>query len=386
MEQQQLQELFRKYYNNEISQEERSLLMEYLSHAAPEALGDLITAEGLQLDDIHPVTSPVKAQEMLAIILQSASPAAARRGWWKYATAAAAAAAILTGIVVTTLTFKRSSHPPERVATLQTNIQPANEKATLILGNNTTVTLDTDASATLPQQGNTQVRLQQGQLHYESNGNAQQLVYNTLKTGRGNHFTIRLSDGTQVWLNSATSLEFPATFGKTERSVNISGEAYFQVVPDATRPFRVHITNKGTIEVLGTAFNIAAYKDDDKSATTLIDGAVKVSSGHSQQVLSPGQQAVISHQPDILLNTHPDLSQVLAWRNGYFKFDNTSVSSLMKEISRWYDVDIVYKGQPSEDGFTGTISRNVPLEKVLKVLDLNGVHCSINGKVITVTQ
>lgn len=209
-------------------------------------------------------------------------------------------------------------------------------------------------------------------------------LYNTIETPPGGQFHLVLSDGTGVWLNSASSIRYPTSFGKSPRTVEITGEAYFEVTKDPSRPFRA-VTSNMAVQVLGTAFNIMAYPNDETIRTTLITGAVKVSKENSVRSLTPGQQAVLpagTGQFDII---KADLREVLAWKNGEFRFNDADITSIMRQIARWYDVEIVYQGPIPQNKFFGIIPRQQNVSAILEVLELTQqVHFRIEGRRIIV--
>lgn len=196
----------------------------------------------------------------------------------------------------------------------------------------------------------------------------------TAATPKGGTYQVILSDGTHVWLNADSKLSFPSQFAGNDRTVTLSGEAYFEVAKNKTKPFIVNY-GKSAVEVLGTHFNIMAYKDELASKVTLLEGAVKVNRGAEKVLLKPGQQVEISEQEGavIELNKDVDTEQVVAWKNGYFMFANEPVESIMRKISRWYDVTVVYEDDLKDRALWGTVSRFKNVSEVLKRLELTGV-------------
>jgi ferric-dicitrate binding protein FerR (iron transport regulator) len=192
-----------------------------------------------------------------------------------------------------------------------------------------------------------------------------------------------LPDGSRVWLNAASSIRYPTAFSGSRREVEITGEVYLEVAPDARRTFAVH-TNGLTIDVLGTSFDVNAYADEAVIRTTLLSGAVKIADGTRERVLRPGDQAEVSKGGDIKVTDQVDVDQVMGWKDGYFTFNNTDLATVMREISRWYDVDIVYAGKVPDRKFGGAISRNNNASEVLKVLEESKVSFRIEGKKIIV--
>jgi transmembrane sensor len=264
------------------------------------------------------------------------------------------------------------------------DIPAGRNNAVLTLDNGTTILLDTAANGTLAKQGNIKVLKLNGQIAYNKAGDMNaKPVYNTITTGNGNQYQLILTDGSKVWLNAASSIRFPTAFTGNDRKVEISGEAYFEVAKDPKKPFKVDFKNKAgqrdEIEVLGTHFNVNTYADEPDMKTTLLEGSVKIKAADKIQILSPGQQARITSD-GIEIKRNVDLDNVMAWKNGYFIFDNTDIYTLMRQVSRWYNVEVIYQGKITEEGFSGKISREVPLSKFIKVLQLNDVQVKTEGR------
>ena len=275
------------------------------------------------------------------------------------------------------------------VQPLKNDVAPGGNRAVLILGNGSAIQLDSARNGLLTKQGNANItKLTSGQLAYNIlNEKPTEILFNTLTTPRGGQYQLTLPDGSRVWLNAASSIRFPSSFAGNERKVRISGEVYFEVAKDAARPFRVDVqTDAGDaeqIEVLGTHFNVNAYSEEPGVKTTLLEGSVKIKKANASQMLSPGQQASLTKN-GITLEQDVNLSKVVAWKNGFFWFDHTDLQTLMRQVARWYDVDVQFEGQIPEESFTGKISRSEPLSRFMKVLELNDVHIKTEGKRITV--
>ena len=217
-------------------------------------------------------------------------------------------------------------------------------------------------------------------------GAKQQVANNTITTPRGGRYQLVLVDGTKVWLNAASSIEFPVKFVGARRSVKLKGEAYFEVAKDKAKPFIVNAA--GTeVEVLGTHFNVSAYEDDKKVTTTLLEGAVRLKKGAEAKLLQPGQEAVVNSGSNDIDVKKADLEQVMGWKNGYFIFnDATPVTVIMKEVARWYDVDIELQGDLSNKRFGGTVSREGDIRTLLENMELtSAIHFKIDGKKVTIT-
>jgi transmembrane sensor len=294
--------------------------------------------------------------------------------------------------------------PTEPIAPLA----PGGNKAILQLGNGSTIILDSARNGLLTSQGGARVfKLDSGELSYQGNGltgepaggapqnalsNAAPAVFNTISTPRGGQYQLVLPDGTKVWLNAASSLRFPTAFTGKDRTVSMTGEVYFEIAPDKARPFRVRVSDM-TVDVLGTHFNVMAYNDEKAVKTTLLEGSVKVEAGGQERLLGPGQQASLSNRTalsgsrsnnDKMSVQSVDVQQVIAWKNGFFEFDNMDLGTIMRQISRWYDVDINYETMDTTTRFGGGISRQLNLPDVLSLLEVNGVHFRLENRTLTV--
>ena len=253
------------------------------------------------------------------------------------------------------------------------------------------IVLDNVKNGSITQQGNVTIsKLTDGQLAYHSsNEKSSGVLYNSITTPRGGQYQLILSDGSKVWLNAASSIRFPTRFNGTERKVEISGEAYFEVSKNAAIPFKVYIkTSDGEdeiVEVLGTHFNINSYGDEFDIKTTLLEGSVKVSKGKNRQTLTPGQQADLKNNGLLYLIKDANIDEVMAWKNGKFQFDEaTDLTTIMKQIARWYDIEIEYKEKITSH-IGGSISRDVNISEVLEMLEMTGtLKFQINGKKVIV--
>jgi transmembrane sensor len=191
-----------------------------------------------------------------------------------------------------------------------------------------------------------------------------------------------LEDGTGVWLNAASSIKYPTAFTGNERRVEITGEAYFEVAHNADKPFRVTF-NEQTVEVLGTHFNINAYADEPAAKTTLLEGKVKLTNKAQSAMLLPGQEAVLVTNGYQVKEA--DLEQAMAWKNGIFYFDNTDVKTIMRQVARWYNVQVEYEGKVTDYKFAGDLRRNTNLANVLQILEQAGIHFRMEGRKLIVT-
>ncbi|MGV3686499.1 MAG: FecR family protein [Daejeonella sp.] len=274
------------------------------------------------------------------------------------------------------------------------DIVAGNDKAVLTLGDGTRIILDDAKTGVLANQdGHSILKTANGELVYSfgsagpetiSNTGSQDLNFNTIETPKGGKFQVRLPDGSRVWLNAASSLKFPTAFSRSKREVELKGEAYFEVAHDE-KIFEV-ITRNQTVQVLGTHFNINAYADEPSVNTTLLEGSVRISDlrTNNSQLLKPGEQAKLTEGIEVvnLKNT----TESIAWKDGYFQFNDADIQTVMRQIERWYDVRIRYEGQIPTQRFGGEIERSLSLLQVLKVLEKTKVHFRLDGREVIVMR
>jgi ferric-dicitrate binding protein FerR (iron transport regulator) len=258
------------------------------------------------------------------------------------------------------------------------DISPGTFKAKLTLADGSTIVLDRKALGEITKQGNTSIILKEDQIVYKEVGGSKSLVYNTISTSKGETYSLKLTDGTNVYLNSASTVRFPVAFSGTERRIEITGEAYFKVAKNTNQPFIVSV-NGMAVQALGTEFNINAYSDESVSKTTLIEGLVEVSSEENPltEKLKPGQQANLTGNT-LSVVKDVNIDEVIAWKDGYFHFESADLPSIMRELSRWYDVEVQYEGAISEERFFVIISRKNSLSSVLKALQANDINFRID--------
>ncbi|HEY8967609.1 MAG TPA: FecR domain-containing protein [Puia sp.] len=263
-------------------------------------------------------------------------------------------------------------------------VLPGRNRAVLTLGDGSMVDLDSLGKGAMARDGNAEIiKKDSGQLVYSSLHNAAGAVaYNILTTPRGGQYRVVLPDGSRVWLNAASSLRYPTSFAGNGRVVELKGEAYFEIAKDRNRPFQLRV-NDLTVDVLGTSFNVMAYSDEPSVRTSLIEGAVRVRSGDTAVTLRSGQEAD-AKQEGLRLVAKADTSAVLAWKNGVFQFDGADIASVMRQVSRWYDVKVVYEGTRPVNSFSGVIRRSTNLSNLLKILELSGVHSRTEGNTVTI--
>lgn len=379
MDHQRLADLLNRYADNSITVEETGELLSWLEANPNHPMAEEVGEEFL-LANQHVPTNLEPYQSIVNNILAADRPVIRNVYPIKRMLAYAAAIALLIGGLLYNLL--KESHPP---ATIAKTITPAINGAILTRSNGQQINLDTLQTTNLGKEDGTAVKLNKGLLAYEGAGNSGNMVYNTIQTPNGRTFHVILQDGTSVWLNAGSSITYPVAFNGASREVRITGEVYFDVAQAANQPFKVNIDNKAWVQVLGTAFNINAYKDEPYIATTLIQGAVKTGNKQNEAILHPGQQAIANTDGSLLLKD-VEPSAITAWRNGFFHFENASIPAVMRQLARWYDVDVRYEGTPPTRTFSGEIGRDLSLQQVLAILETMRIHYTINQREIIITE
>jgi len=303
----------------------------------------------------------------------------------------AAAAAILVFLLMGLYFVVYKQNHKQLAVKYTKDLLPGSNGAILTLSNGEKIILNNASIGTIEKEGNAVIsKTANGEIVYNNDSpvTANGLIsYNTMATSNGGQYHLVLSDGTNVWLNAASSIKYPTVFAGNERDVEITGEAYFEVAHNAAKPFKV--TGGGqTVEVLGTHFNINAYTNEPVIKTTLLQGKVTVTDDTKMITLIPGEQAQVKpgtadHEIQVLNNV--DTDEAMAWKNGLFQFKKASIESIMRQVARWYDVDISYNNNkiPAKT-FTGNISRNCNASQFLQILSYTGLHFEITGKKIIV--
>lgn len=290
----------------------------------------------------------------------------------------AAASIILVSGAAAWFLLHRQAGPAEQQLVQQHDIAPGHNQATLTLASGKKIILTKGLNGLLATQGQTHINATANTIVYQAGAKEQPISYNTLSTARGEQspYPLVLADGTKVWLNAESSITFPAAFNSRERIVKVTGEAYFEVVHDPAHPFKVQ-TPTQTIEDIGTAFDVNCYSDEPAPKTTLVQGSVKV----NNLILQPGQQT------DGRAITSARLSEVTAWKDGTFRFSDENIQTLMRQLARWYDIDVAYQGPVSKEGFNARISRSQPISVILNALQRTGsIHFKIAGRRVTVIE
>lgn len=268
-------------------------------------------------------------------------------------------------------------------------IVPGGNKAILTLSNGSTINLNEVSNGIIEKNEQVAIKKEKnGQLVYSSDtglpDKGDKISFNTISTPRGGQYQVILPDGTNVWLNAASSLRYPVKFTGAERHVELSGEAYFEVAKNKNMPFTIN-TNNVNIKVLGTHFNVMSYEDDSSVKTTLLEGSVLLSNLNQQALLVPGQQADVARSGEKINVTYVNTDDAVSWKNGYFTFRKESVVSIMKKVARWYDVEVEYQNDMSNVKLGGSISRGKNIKDLLNKIQLTGaVHFKIEGRRIIV--
>lgn len=374
----QFKDLLEKYLDDRISPEERRQLADaledpkYVQLLDETIYGELVARayEGTPDEGIRQLIRQRLDQETSPV--HTIRP---RRYRW------AVAAAILALVAGAWLWLQRPVKQPAAQQLIADAI-PGTNKATLTLSDGSKITLDSAGNQVI-RQGATAIHLQGGQLKYDAQNSPASIQYNILSTPRGGQFRITLPDGTQVWLNAASTLRYPTAFTGPERLVEVNGEAYFEVAGNANQPFRVKIKD-AEVQVLGTSFNVNAYADEPTIQTTLLEGSIKLSAHNNQVLLKPGQQAILATNKEFHIN-EVNPNDAIAWKNGYFLFKNEGIESVMRTIARWYDVDVSYQGDVMKQRLGGTVSRYENLEDLLKTIELTkSLKFKIEGRRVTI--
>ncbi len=295
-----------------------------------------------------------------------------------------AAAAIVIGVLTTAYIFKdRLMHVSiEETAPKMVSpnvIMPGTDKATLTLGDGSVVVLNKENTFQTQNVNSNGEQIVYKKKKENKKKNTTAVVYNFLTIPRGGQFFIKLSDGTQVWLNSESQLKYPVNFidGETRQVELVYGEAYFNVSPSTEHKgakFKV-LNQSQEIEVLGTEFNIKAYKDETNIYTTLVEGKVAVGNGVSKLNLVPNEQSNLDTQKNNIVVTEVDVSSEISWKNGIFSFKGKPLKNIMKVISRWYDVDVIFENKALETlKFKGSLDKNQSIEEILSIMKSNTIN------------
>lgn len=390
--------LIDKYFQSSCSEEELQELMEWVDASSETELGQKLASiwKNFSSDTSMPEEMSERILTNIFNHEEEATPIEeeySEPSFWRTSYGMAASVALIIsfgflGWLQYNANLKRTENRIVEVKSFeQHDVLPGGDKAVLTLDDGSKVVLDNSANGSLGKQGETDIRkTQSGKVVYEGGQVAvAKPMFNTLTTPKGGQYQVVLSDGTKVWLNAASSLRFPTAFTGNERRVEMTGEVYFEVAKNPKMPFKV-ITQGQEVEVLGTHFNVMAFQNEKVIKTTLLEGSVKVSNNEKTAVLQPGQQSKVGINSNIFRTVNDvNIEEELAWKNGYFQFNDASLEQVMRQIERWYDVDIEYVGKISNEHFTGKLPRNTNLSNVLKILSMSEVEFKIEGKKIIIT-
>ncbi|MDH7461675.1 FecR family protein [Chitinophagaceae bacterium 26-R-25] len=399
MDQQKLQYLFKRYFDKTCTESEWQELFAVMNDAdkkeeVQELLSTMMQHEGAREFEYNetkwqPVLNSILAEHKQApLSVESEGETNVvemqprRKMQWRWI---AAASIILLFASITALKFpfwKSKGVQP----TLAGKVMKQ-EHAILTLADGSQIVLDSAENGQLSQQGNIKViKLSPGQIVYSGKAEKTNTQYNTITTPKGVQYQLTLPDGTMVWINAASSLKFPVSFDDNKREVTLTGEAYFEVANNKAASFTVHAKNND-VQVLGTHFNVMAYDDEEATSTTLLEGKVKVVAGNGNSVLlKPNQQAQCKEGGNMKVKNDVDVEEVMAWKNNFFIFHDADIETIMRQLSRWYNINVTYKGKVKYP-FQAEIPRNQAMDSILKALALTGnVHFEVKGNDVTVTR
>jgi transmembrane sensor len=388
------QQLVKKYQAGKATPEEQAFIEKYYAYFEQEVTAvDKLPMEertGLESRLFQKIQDEITQEQPMVIPLYRRTA---------FRVAAAAVLLFVVGSLWFVVGRRGSKIPDERPVAIVQDAAPGGNKAVLTLANGTKITLDSAANGAIAQQGNASIiKLANGQIQYNTKGVPEgEVMMNSMTTPRGGQYQLVLPDGSKVWLNAASSISYPTVFTGTERKVSITGEAYFEVASVQLRSgqkqrFIVDVDGKQSVEVIGTHFNINSYADEEAIKTTLLEGKVKVSAKYEvrskkpdgSRLLSPGEQAIMTDH--ITVTDQINVEQVMAWKNGMFEFAKTDIQSIMRQLQRWYDLEVVFEGTVTQH-FSGSMVREVNASKVLNMLEkTGGVRFTIEGKKVIVQK
>ncbi|MBC9929250.1 FecR domain-containing protein [Chitinophaga qingshengii] len=380
-----MQYLFHRYLDDQLSMEEFEEFCE-LAGNGPEELREALANLWEGTANASPLLTAAEWNAVMPSLIANEAPGR-KRSSRLFSWRAAAAAVVITGLGLLYLSVRKDATNEQLTSRQQIpeDIKPGGNKAILTLADGTTINLDSAGTGNIARQGNTQIlKSDSNSLSYQATQGNTATAYNTLTTPPGGQYTLTLSDGSRVWLNAGSSIRFPATFNGQEREVELTGEAYFEVAKDAAHIFRVSV-NGTQVEVLGTSFNIMAYNNEAAIKTTLLEGSIRVEYNGTPLQLKPGQQAQVNKQKGIKLIENTDIQEAIAWKNHLFWFNNADIPSVMREIARWYNIDIIITGDISWH-FTGSIPREATISEVFGILQEAGkIHIVTRDRKIIVS-
>lgn len=395
-----LEYLLQRYTDKTCTEEEKEQLMQLLQQPNNDEVAQLLIDRMIKERQTRYTMPQDAAEAVLQAILQTGKTTVisikdngrTRNNLWRRIAVAASITLLLAigGWLWSTRTPSADIVQTKDQPTISIDLLPGGNKAILTLDNGRTIVLDSTSNGIVAQQGGaTVLKTGDGQIAYDILGKESlNALYNKLSTPRGGQYQLVLPDGSKVWLNSLSSIRYPTTFNGKERRIELKGEAYFEVAKKANMPFKVNIEGKAEVEVLGTHFNINSYADEPAIATTLLEGSVRVTGleNRDSRLIEPGEQAQLKKNGQLTLNKAVNVEQVLAWKNGIFNFDNADLPMVLRQLSRWYDVDVVYEGSIPQREFGGKIQRDLNLSQVLRILEKNNVHYRTQGRKLIIMK
>ena len=396
-----LHRLLHQYLNGLISEVDCIELLDYIDHAGTDEIADAVNVDLVDLEKspqfdeqrtdelLQRIQSDFRFKESSQVKKEQTNVISLYKNRWLQI--AAACFLLLTGGALYIWQQSKSKANTDQLAVSNKRpIVPGSNKAFLTMANGKVILLSNATNGVLAKTNSGNVsKIRNGQIVYNTldaanTNKSQSIGDNILTTPKGGEYEVVLPDGTKVWLNAGSSLSYPVTFAGNDRQVKLTGEAYFEVAKNKDKPFYVNINNV-QVRVLGTHFNIEAYSEDEEIKATLLEGAVLVSKNKIHSTLAPGQQAVINNNSNNIVVSTADIDDVMAWKNGYFIFDHDNIQCIMKKVSRWYDVDVVYQGNFNDLKFGGTFYRSKSIEELLQHLESVGnIHLTTKGRRIIV--
>ena len=390
---------FQRYFEGRMNEEERKALMEQIAASSDDELEKMMREKWLSFNQPDEDVTASKGAALLKAIFEGEEggdkkPAIVRpsrsvrisRQWL-----VAASVLLIAGMAAYWLLDDKKKMEKNGTVQQLAIVAPGKDGAILTLADGSQVSLDSVQNATIALQDGVTARVTDGRLVYEGKGN--EVEYNTISTPRGRKYHVTLPDGTEVWLNAASSIRYPTVFTGTERVVDVTGEAYFEVVKNAKMPFRAMVSNIAKVEVLGTHFNVNAYENEASINTTLLEGSVRVNGttikpGQQAQVatgLSAGDQTVSSQRVSVINDA--DVDNVMAWKNGFINFEGVGFDAIMRQLERWYDIEVVYENNiVPATRLAGKMTRGVSLNGLLKNLEALDVHYRLDGRKLIILQ
>jgi transmembrane sensor len=390
------QHLLQRYVDNDCTPQETAELLDYIQSDGSDRL--LLAEMKMLFDNSFHVAGQQEpaawSQKVKNNLIKNSKPTATILSIARKWLPRVAAAFLLFAASLGAYQYFNSTQNTKTLVVAQSNqstgnaaaILPGGNKALLTLADGTVIVLDEAGNGNVASQGATSIHKKNHLVIYDAtkaDGKAGPVAYNTITTPKGGQYQLILPDGSKVWLNAASSLHFPTAFSGADRRVTLTGEGYFEIAKDAAKPFFVMVNNMN-VEVLGTHFNVMAYDNEDALKTTLLEGSVKVNAGTVSKTIKPGQQAKYQHTATAFTIVNANIEETVAWKNGYFQFNNEDLKSIMRQFARWYDVEVSYEGQQKIRQFSGEVSRDVNLAQALKVLQLSNVKFRIENKKIVV--